>query len=195
MTNQGGLNRRRTGGKPLLFDREIIDGLAASLSSYLGHCKSANSFRLVRSVWQHHPFMSQYFDLDPKNRRLISKDKTPKGFPNVRRQYAFFRLRLPADALFFQVGRFIEFYQEDDARIAAALGLTPLAKNRRKALFGFPVRHLAFYRDRLLAQGASVAVIREWPRYWTRIKERELVARYVPLGPGFQVHGFRFAKK
>lgn len=38
------------------FNREELDNLFATFTSYLGHCKHADSFRLVRSIWRQFDF-------------------------------------------------------------------------------------------------------------------------------------------
>ena len=44
------------------FDQEVLNNLFATLSSYLGHFKHADSYKLVKSVWQRYSFLSCYFD-------------------------------------------------------------------------------------------------------------------------------------
>ena len=52
------------------FDREELDSLFAALTSYLGHFRHADSFKLVKAIWQRHSFLSRYFKLDLKNMKL-----------------------------------------------------------------------------------------------------------------------------
>ena len=92
------------------FDEAVLDRLAAVLSSYLGHFKMANTRNLWRSIWRQFNFLSQYFEFDETNWKLIRKYQTPKTFRRVRNQYRYFRWRFPDDVLFFQVGRFMECY-------------------------------------------------------------------------------------
>ena len=86
------------------YDRNVLDALAATLSSYLGHCKLAASYRLVRSLWRRYPFLSEYFAFDSRRWRLIRRYDLPATFSSVRRQYVYFRRRFPGDVILFQVG-------------------------------------------------------------------------------------------
>jgi len=104
------------------FDEEILDRLTATLSSYLGHFKMANTYSLCRSLWDRSPFLSQYFDFNPETRRLERKYKSPKGLSKVQQQYLYYRWRFPGNVLLFQVGRFFEFYHAYDREVAQFLG-------------------------------------------------------------------------
>lgn len=160
-----------------LFDEEILDRLAASLSSYLGHFKMADTYNLCRSLWDKYPFLSQYFDLDKENKKLLCKYKSLKGFRKTCQQYLYYRWKFKGDVIFFQVGRFIEFYHARDGEIAEFLGLSKMKKNPRGARYGFPVNLINLYLKRLLAQKVSITMIIERDRYWAGIKERAPVYR------------------
>jgi len=120
------------------FDEVVLDRLHATLSSYLGHFRLANTRNLWQTVWRKHPFLAVYFQWNEENRKLVRKYKIPKGFERVSQQYGYFRWRFPGDVLFFQVGRFYEFYQTRDADVAGLLQLVPLTQNRRGARFVSP---------------------------------------------------------
>jgi DNA mismatch repair ATPase MutS len=94
----------------------------------------------------------------------------------VARQYRYFRRRYPGDVLFFQVGRFMEFYQPGDVLIARELGLTGMAANRRGARYGFPVAQAGRHLLTLLRAGHAVTLICETGRLLDGVKER--VPRY-----------------
>lgn len=160
------------------FDEEILDRLNATLSSYLGHFKMANTYSLCRSLWERHPFLSQYFEFDPETRKLDRKYKSPKGFRRACAQYRYYRWRFPGDAILFQVGRFFELYHKDDKKIAQILDLSEMRKNTRGARYGFPVNMVNRYLRRLLRQNASVVLIFEREQYWTGIKERVPAYRF-----------------
>ena len=129
----------------------------------------ANTYHLCGSLWNHHPFLSQYFDFDPKTRKLERKYKAPKGFTRVCQQYRYYRWRFPGDVLFFQVGRFFEFYHKYDKKIAQILDLAEMRKNRRGARYGFPVNLMNRYFQTLLKEKDSIVLIPERERYWTGI--------------------------
>jgi DNA mismatch repair ATPase MutS len=78
----------------------------------------------------------------------------------------------PGDVLLFQMGRFFEFYHENDEKTASILLLKQMKENKRGARYGFPITMLNAYFRMLLREKLSVAVITEREQYWTRIKER-----------------------
>lgn len=163
------------------FDEAVLDRLHATLSSYLGHFRLANTQNLWQMIWCRHPFLAVYFQWDEESRKLVRKYKTPKGFDRVQQQYRYFRWRFPGDVLFFQVGRFYEFYHTRDADVAGLLQLTQLTQNRRGARFGFPVNMAGLYLQELLKRKMSVLVIEQHGQYWTEIQERVPAWRYAGL--------------
>jgi RNA-directed DNA polymerase len=161
------------------FDQERLDALHATLASYLGHVKMANSHKLWQSLWERFRFLREYFDYDERQRKLVRKYRVPQGLRTVRRQYDWFRWRFPKDVVFFQVGRFFEFYPGDD-ELPELLGLAAMKENRRGASHGFPEELARRYARVLLKQGRSLLVVRQADDYWTRIRERRPVWRLVP---------------
>jgi hypothetical protein len=110
----------------------------------------------------------------------LRKDRVPPQLTSVRGQYGWLRQRFPGDEVFFQVGRFYEFYGADDALLAQRLGLEPLAENRRGARFGFPLIIARRYARTLLRDGRSILVAAQTEQTWTRIRERRPLWRLVP---------------
>lgn len=160
------------------FDEAVLDRLHATLSSYLGHFRLANTHNLWQTIWCRHPFLAVFFQWHEENRKLVRKYKTPRGFGRVQQQYCYFRWRFPGDVLLFQVGRFYEFYHPGDAVVAGLLQLTQLTHNRRGARFGFPVDRAGPYLQELLNRKMPVLVIRQRGQYWTGIQERVPAWRY-----------------
>jgi hypothetical protein len=132
----------------------------------------ANTYDLCKLLWERHPFLSQYFELDRENKRLIRKYEHPKGLNKIYQQYLYYRWRFQGDVLFFQVGKFFEFYYARDREIANWLGLSQIRKNQRGARYGFPVNLMHRYIERLIKRKVSITLILEKERYWTGIKQR-----------------------
>ena len=158
------------------FDAALLDELNAVLASYLGHFKLADSYVLRQHVWQDFSFLGAYFDLDLASGALRRKDKPPSGLRGVARQYRWFRHCFLGDVLFFQVDKFVEFYQPGDVIFATVLGLQRMARNRRGARYGFPLAHSGNHLLSLLAKGRSVMLVMESGRLLDGVKER--VPRY-----------------
>lgn len=101
----------------------------------------------------------------------------PGSLHRVRQQYSYFEKTFEGDIIFFQVGSYFEFYQDNTKRAAALFNLSALKKNRRDARYGFPVRHMSFYLKKALNHNKNIVVILEG-QYLTKIKKRELWRRY-----------------
>jgi RNA-directed DNA polymerase len=162
------------------FDAADLDRLQAVLASYLGHFQRANAFNLWQTLWRQHAWLAVYFAWDAAAHRVDPRWRMPKALTNVRAQYAWVRGRFPGDALLFQVGAYYELYDRRDTPVARLLGLKPLRENRRRALFGLPVRLFGRTLARLTGQGRSVLVVRQGAQDWTGIRERAIAWRMVP---------------
>ncbi len=163
------------------FNRETLDKLFAIISSYFGHFKHANSYKLVKAVWLRYSFLSRYFELDPANMKIRRKYVVPGALHTVRRQYSYFQKLFAGDILFFQVGCYFEFYHNESKQVAGLFNLCPLNKNRRDARYGFPVKFLNCYLRVALDNNKSVVLVLE-RQYLTKIKKREIWRRYEPCG-------------
>ncbi|MES9905747.1 MAG: reverse transcriptase domain-containing protein [Sedimenticola sp.] len=150
-----------SGRRMLRFDVEVLDRLHAVLSSYLGHLSHANSYRLWAKLWRRFGFLRWYFHYHPDDSRLERRYLMPKGMRTVGQQYRYLRWRYPEVVLLFPVGRFIEFYCQEDDALCQWLGLRKMGFNRRRARYGFPLARVDEYACRLLAAGRVVARISE----------------------------------
>ena len=116
-----------------------------------------------------------------KNRlfKLEPKYLIPKIWRSIIDQYGYYRHYFPKSIMLFQVGSYYEFYHQFENKVLQLLRLTGLTKNKRKALYGFPIRKEAYYRQLLLKNGYSVLIVKETGNSYCRIKEREVVSHYV----------------
>jgi RNA-directed DNA polymerase len=154
------------------FDYQILAKLMATLSSYLGHFKWANSFRLQRDLMKRYNFLESFFKLkDGKFARIY---EVGRGFLSLKSQFQYFKRKFSGDVLLFQVGSYYEFFQNDgDGDIGSMLKLKRIQKSSiRKVHCGFPVMLEDVYINRLKRFGKSVTVIGEGDRYLTRVKQR-----------------------
>lgn len=140
-----------------LFDNEMLDALHATLASYLGHFKLANSIKLEHRLWHKHPWLRHYFEFSDTG--IVRKYAVPRQFDNVKHQYLYFRWQFGQAIVLFEVGKYIEFYHQDDKAIANVLGLKPLSCNKRRALFGFPVHQLPHVMQKLVSYGHACCFI------------------------------------
>ena len=163
------------------FNETVLDRLAATLSSYLGHFKLANTWNLWASIWRQFEFLSQYFAFDARNWKLVRKYQTPKACRAVRDQYRYFRRRFLDDVLFFQVGRFMECYDIGSPYWPLWLGLKRMGPNRRGARYGFPASQTGRHLRTVLKRGIGVTLVHEHQRHGHGIKARAPVWRYRPM--------------
>ncbi|MBL0709409.1 MAG: hypothetical protein JJV99_00110 [Colwellia sp.] len=169
------------------FDEKLLDQLHAVLSSYLGHFKLASTAKLEHSLWQKNAWLACYFELPTctnskltrkYTRKLIRKYKTPKQFANVKQQYHYFRWRFSEIQgkkiiVLFQVGKFIEFYHQQDNAIVQLLQLKPMTKNKRGALFGFPLTNLSLVINHITANGFACCVVKQKDTF-DKVMQREV---------------------
>lgn len=154
------------------FDEQQLNKLHAMLSSYLGHFKLANAYKLWRKIWTRFGFLNQYFSYDDTNRKLLRKYLVPKQFRTVRQQYAYFRWLFPDDVLFFQVGKYFEFYCHLNGLLLKLMGLSLIEKSNRGVRYGFPVWQQKEKMDVLIKSGFSIVIISQVEKYISKVHVR-----------------------
>jgi hypothetical protein len=154
----------------VVYDYPTLEKLRATLASYFGHFKWADSYRLKMSLMERYGFLKRFFKL--KNGRIKEHYSVPGNIPSIRLQYRYFKTRFSEDILLFQVGSYYEFY-EDESDTAEMLGLRRIHKPfARNVKYGFPVRLEAVFIEKIKGCGRSVTVEGEEDRYMTRVKLR-----------------------
>ena len=154
----------------VVYDYRVLEKLRATLASYFGHFKWADSYRLKISLMKRYGFLNMFFSI--KDGRITESYRVPGNIPSLRLQYRYFKTRFPEDVLLFQVGSHYEFYR-GDKDVASMLGLKEIHKpSARNVTYGFPVRLERDFIDRIKGYGRSVTVIGEGDRYLTRVKQR-----------------------
>ena len=162
------------------FDQTLLAQCRATLASYLGHLKHADSFDLRCAIWREFWFLNKYFRLDDSGLSLTLRYTVSASFTCTRWQYNGLRQQFKNDVLLFQVGCYYEFYHPADDALALSLGLKPLAKNRRGARFGIPLVMGESIARHVLQTGHLVLWVAEQPGIAAgRVKNRLPVARWV----------------
>ncbi|MFZ5766253.1 MAG: reverse transcriptase domain-containing protein [Thermodesulfobacteriota bacterium] len=156
---------------------ERVSGLRQVLASYLGHFRHADSFRLVRSLWERHPWLAELFTVDNQGR--LHPCYEPTAPKSLAEQYGWALRRFPGHCLFFQVGRFVEFFGEQTERAAALFGLKarPQGRPGLGPCCGFPLARLRACKKEALRRRLSYAVIAEHGRATKRLKRRVLTEK------------------
>ena len=116
---------------------EMVIELRQTLSSYLGHFKHADTFKLVNSIFEKNPWLMEYFVLHEG--KLMDRFRYKGRFRSLRAQCLFFRSRLRETILLFRIGRFLEVYDTDAVLIYKSFGLKKWENYRgMKVAAGFP---------------------------------------------------------
>jgi len=139
--------------RTLEFVPSIVEKTRKSFSSYLSHFKHANSYNLINLIFDKFPFLNDYY----KYFNLV----LPHNFSSLKKQYEFFKNKLPSDdIIFFQVGCFYKFFNEEAIKVAKILGLN-IIKKEEEIFAGFPVRFEMKYIDIAIRNKCNVYIINE----------------------------------
>jgi hypothetical protein len=76
---------------------EAVARLEATVASYLGHFRRANTSRLCRHLWARHAFLGEYLSLDASARAARRRHDPRRDFRRVGQQYAHFCREFPED--------------------------------------------------------------------------------------------------
>lgn len=176
------------GGKKytiIYMREEIINELRQILASYIGHFKHANAHNLTKSLFEKYPYLKYIFTLDESD-KLVPQYEPPLSPSNLRSQYRWFIERYRDYCLFFQIGRFCEFYgkeaepyDNDYQSLSRAERFAPLFRMKMMKEIrgmgrqcGFPVRMLKNFKRKALFEGQPYIVVAERGYYSAGLKRR-----------------------
>jgi retron-type reverse transcriptase len=179
-------------GKQNCVQVKLGAGMVAELrqvvASYMGHFKHGNAHRLVESLFLHYRWLDWLFT--HQDYQIRERFKCRKAFLRMRQQVNFFRKCLKHWVLFFQVGQYIEAYDDDAVFMQEIGGFTIRTQRGIRQVAGFPIRKLDLYVRKVLIKGRNVAVIREVLQ-GPHIMERQVTdlythaSAYLCRSPGF----------
>ncbi len=156
----------------MFLKEETIGSLRSTLASYLGHLKHANTHNLVKALWKRYGYLRCLFTLSGGYRlNSLIEPATPPG--KLSTQYSWFIRRYRDYCIFFQKGRFCEFYGRQAGKYSVILGL-----KRGRDIWGmgikcgFPVRSLEKYKAKAREAGIPYVVVAESGYYKTGLKRR-----------------------
>ncbi len=143
-----------------------VEQLQSALASYAGHLRHGAVWRVWAEMWERYPWLGALF---ARQGWTLAERWPTRRIARARRfQSQYWHLaRYAGDdcLIFFQVGRFIEFYGPQRVAAAQALGLHAVALPRAGYAFtaGFPERWSGLYTSRALRQGLIVLEVRQTP--------------------------------
>ncbi|MDK9719074.1 MAG: reverse transcriptase domain-containing protein [Trichlorobacter sp.] len=156
----------------LHLHEEPLRRLRQTLASYLGHFRHANARQLIRGLFKKFVWLQELFSLDTDCR--LHPCYEPTSIPaNLKEQYCWVAEQYSGLCIFFQVGRFCEWYGEQAEHFSRFFGLA-LQKDRRGlgSTCGFPLRLLQSFKKRIRAACVPYVVIGERGYYPTGLKKR-----------------------
>lgn len=157
----------------LRYDHGVLERLMATWSSYMAHLKIANTYRLRQKLLGRSAWMGVFFQRN--NRRLQRRYAPHARVRNLKAQYHFFLRKCHGSIMFFQVGRFYEFYDGQAERAGRLLGLRQINSRRGfKIQCGFPASLKEAYLTRLFRLGFSVHLVEEKECWLSAVKQRRL---------------------
>ncbi len=173
------LIQHRAGILTVWYDAAALAELDATVQSYFGHFRHADTFRLTRRLWVEYSWLHHYFRF--RNGHLKRLDVPPRDFRCLRMQYAYFADRCAEGLLYFQVGCFYELYGRQALKAHRLLNLPYI---RRKHGFarrcGISVRALDRYVALTLRQGVPVTVVNQTGSELGHVAERRIAVKYRP---------------
>lgn len=169
------LVREDAGLRIIEYDRPVIERMRSVIASYFGHFQRADTWALRQTIFSRHAYLGELLVYDHSSGSLDFCERTRRRHAPlvpVRAQYRYYGDLFKGAVLFFQVGRFYEFYEPLRPEVETLLQLKPLSVNRRGALYGFPVTLGDAYARRVAEKGLEVIIIKETERYAVTAKDR-----------------------
>ncbi|MGK5092443.1 reverse transcriptase domain-containing protein [Deltaproteobacteria bacterium TL4] len=156
----------------LCLKQEQRNELRQMLASYLGHFQQADSWNLIQSLWEQYSWLGWIFRVGD-DKKLIPLYEPAYVPLNLLSQYRWFKQRFSSYLIFFQVGKFCEFYEEEAERVSKLFGLKlEICKVRKIGRCGFPLKLLRLYKQRALSLNLSWLVVGEEGYYRPGLKKR-----------------------
>ncbi|KAF0154403.1 MAG: RNA-directed DNA polymerase [Syntrophaceae bacterium] len=171
---QSRLVRQWNGAVVVSYRDDRIDRLHSMLASYLGQFRHASTHRLVWSLFQRYWALNRFFTI---NSLTLRRADEPLRFHSLSSQYRWFCHKYEKAMIFFQVGRYFEFYRQQGKAAEMCFHLRqgsvrPRLGNRS----GFPVDQLDRYLTAALTVFPQIIVIRQTGKFRGYVMERRVQA-------------------
>ena len=153
-------------------EEKQVSKLYSVIASYLGQFVHASTHRLVCSLFQRYWVLNRYFVMDGK---VLKRLDQLHRFHTLSGQYRWFCWRYFQSIIFFQVGRYFEFYGRQGKIAQDFLHLRPGKSRLRLGVrTGFPVDQLEKYIRMALTIWHQVVLIRQTGRVSGYVMERRV---------------------
>lgn len=164
----------------LKYDISVMEKLRDTWSSYMAHFKMANAYLLKKALTDRFSWIGELFYHDKDRLKIVNR--APSRLHTLKGQYRFFLGKYPKSILFFQVGRFFEFYDKQADIVQGFSELKEMEATRgfRKRC-GFHVSLKERYLKMFLRMNFGVCVVKEALYGLSRIKKRSVTELYLPI--------------
>lgn len=152
---------------------EKVKALRQTLASYLGHFKHADSYRLIRSLFDKYSYLKDIFSVDAECRLIPLYEPRPEP-ECLYEQYKWAAEQYSLDyCIFLQTGKFCELYGQRAEIYGKALGLNLTPGRRMSGLqAGFPMSQLKGFKKMAQETGLQYVVMCEEGYYASGLKRR-----------------------
>lgn len=172
------LVKKHQQGEMLLLSRQDTQQLRATLASYLGHFKHANSWRLQQSLWKRYPFLNHIFKLE-KFATLSVLNESPES-RSFCQQWLYFKQHYPHGILFIQTGNHVETYNDDALQLKQiGYALNKTARTHFEQTISIPLKCFKSLRRHLRRNQIAHSFAAE-QGYQKKIKHRVLRFQWQP---------------
>ena len=163
----------------LKYDISEMEKLRDTWSSYMAHFKMANAYLLKKRLAERSSWIGDLFYHDKDRLKIVNR--APSRLRTLKGQYRYFLGKYPNSILFFQVGRFFEFYDRQAEIIQGFSQLKEMEETRgfRKRR-GFPLSLKERYLKKFFSMNFEVCVIKEALDGLSGIKNRCVTELYLP---------------
>lgn len=153
------------------YDLKLLEKLLATMNSYLGHFRHAQTRNIIKKILLDFSFLNRYFYVH--YHKLYRKYRCPGYVQTLKQQVSYYNKIFPGSLLLVQVGCYYESYNQQAEQLSAATGYQIRKKHRRfwKGC-GFHQRFLERVCQKLEDQKISYVIIQQTGKYLQRTMER-----------------------
>jgi retron-type reverse transcriptase len=155
------------------FDAEALEKALATINSYLGLFRHAQTARLVEKLFLQHAFLQKFFLR--KKHKIVRLDQALRRTRFLRQQIRWLLRTFPQHLCLVQIGCYLEAFNTG-AQTLAKVSDMKLKKHWRgfQCSCGFPQRFLPKILAELQEQRVPVVILRQTGRELSHTKERLL---------------------
>lgn len=165
------------------------DAVQATLASYLGHFRHAQSARPIRETFERHPWLTHLLSAVGTDPVRLQRTDRPSGVTSLTSQWRYFARRYPGHVVLIQVGNRLETYGDMARWMVDHVGARPVTRVGLGTGSAWPVARGAWLRRRLRRQCLPYCQVVEDGYLPGGLKRRVLRWLYSPPVPAAPTTG------